>query len=1211
MEIKKLSILGFKSFMDRLAIDFTPGIMGIVGPNGCGKSNIVDAIRWCLGEQSPKQLRGRQMEDVIFGGTGGFKPLGMAEVSMLFENGPGTIPGPFSQSPEICVTRRLYRSGESEYLMNNVPCRLKDIQELFMDTGLGNRSYSIIGQGRIGAILEQRPEETRIMLEEAAGITKYRKKVEISQRKMVQTETNLQRVEDILGEIQRQMRALKRQAAKTRRYKVITEEIRRLELTLNANTYVQLKETSGARDKSTEDLLRKEMAKTTELSNLQARLESIGLELDEKDENLGNLRGIYDRLLERVHRKESKIEALTGEIRMQEDLGQHLVREKEEIGERLSHLGEESDSLETRIHDMGGTFEDLEAGISINEERCISRRNFLRQVREDYEKARSAVTKGISTETGLSHESEYLTRMLGEITDSRSRLDGERLEVAAKIEKTVKASERKLAVRDAAAHRLHDIDSHIEQKGLRHEKMLGTMDHLQAELRSAETELSVCQSRLSSLETLTANFEGYQQGVRSIMKAKDLEPKRQGRIVGLVADVLQVDTKYEQAVEAIMADQLQYVIVKTQDDGMQAVDYLKDSARGRSSFVPLKELNSNGNGHNGHHGHHPLLRDLITVPQDYRHIADALLGDTMVVDNLEEALSAWRGNGRNQCLVTLEGDMVDQRGIISGGKLARGSRGLLARKREIGDLREKKGLCQSQVSQLQDKLGQVEKEIEKERRSLQDLKEEKWTCQEEINELDKMIFRLGQELDNLENLSKRINRELEAKDTEEERQKRRLSEIAETLKECVASREKGEGYLLEKEGELKECEEEYDGLKEELTRLKADYRILQEEQRGLLREKERLAEYMDESERRLVKVKEDINSGRERVEACEGKKEMLRQELTVLSERLEESQEELNGAERERQGLQTRIRELEGLARDLRDGIGTLKEDINHARMEASEIRFKMEGLVGRVRERFQIDLGEVYDQFLEENFSAVDMERELDRQKGLRRDLGEVNLSAINEHEALKERHDFIQGQKEDLLTSIETLRKAIKKINQTSLEKFQATFEKVDRKLKEIFPILFNGGTASLKMMDEAHPLESGVLVEVRPPGKKLSHMGLLSGGEKALVAMALLFAIYMIKPSPFCLLDEVDAPLDEANLDRFNDLLKEIKRYSQIIMVTHNRRTMEIANRLYGVTMEKKGVSKIVSVDLNGKSHGDTKIPTGYQENPSQRPHRMTLQ
>jgi chromosome segregation protein len=1186
MEIKKLSILGFKSFMDNLSIDFTPGIMGIVGPNGCGKSNIVDAMRWCLGEQSPKQLRGRQMEDVIFGGTGGFKALGMAEVSMLFENGYGEIAGLFSQSPEICITRRLYRSGESEYLMNKVPCRLKDIQELFMDTGLGNRSYSIIGQGRIGAILEQRPEETRVMLEEAAGITKYRKKVEISQRKMAQTESNLQRVEDILGEIQRQMQSLKRQAAKTRRYKAITEEIRRLEMTRDANTYGQLKETSGARDKSTEDLLQKEMAKTNELSSLQARLESIGLELDEKDENLGNLRRTYERLLERVHKKESHMEALTGEIRMQKDMELRLLQEKGELGKRLSHLGEERDSLETRIHDMGTTFEDLEAGISISEERCSGRRNFLREIQEEYEKARAAVSRGLSQETGLNHESEYLTRVLGEITDSRSRLDGERLEVAAKIEKVAKVSETKLAARDAAGRHLRDIDSHMEQKGLKHETMLGTRDKLQAELRSAETELSVCHSRLSGLETLTANFEGYQQGVRTIMKAKDLEPRRQGRIMGLVADVLQVDTKYELAVEAILADQLQYVIVETQEDGMLAVDYLKGSASGRSSFVPLRELNGNGNANSGQHGHHPLLRDLITVPQDYRKVTHALLGDTMVVDNLKEALSAWRGNGRNQCLVTLEGDMVDQRGIISGGKMARGSRGLLARKREIRELTEKRSSCEFQVSKLQEKLIRVEKEIEKEKRSLEELKEERWTSQEEINEFDKMIFRLGQELDNLENLSQRITRELAAKDTEEEKQKHRLSEIAETLKECAANRQKGEGYLLEKERELKECEEEYDGMKEDLARLKADYRILQEEQRGLLREKQRLAEYMEESGQRLEKVKEDINGGRDRVAACETKKETLREELTLLSERLEASQEDLNGAERERQGLQTRIRELEGLSRELRDEIGTLKEDINHARMEASEIRFKMEGLVGRVRERFQMDLGEVYEQFLEENFQAADTERALERQKELRQRLGEVNLSAIKEHDALKDRHDFIQAQREDLLSSIETLKKAIRKINKTSLEKFQETFEKVDRKLKEIFPILFNGGTASLKLTDEANPLESGVLVEVRPPGKKLSHMGLLSGGEKALVAMALLFAIYMIKPSPFCLLDEVDAPLDEANIDRFNDLLKEIKRYSQIIMVTHNRRTMEIANRLYGVTMEKKGVSKIVAVDLNGR-------------------------
>ena len=1201
MKIQRLSIIGFKSFMDKLVIDFPPGISGVVGPNGCGKSNIVDAIRWCLGEQSPKQLRGRQMEDVIFGGAGSYKSLGMAEVSLLFENGHAPVPGQFSQSPEISVTRRLYRSGESEYRINNSPCRLKDIQELFMDTGLGNRAYSIIGQGRIGAILEQRPEETRIMLEEAAGITKYRKKVEISQRKMDQTESNLQRVEDILGEIERQMRSLKRQAAKARRYKAISEEIRKLELVLNANAYHQLEEAAGARKKSTDTLLQEELEKAAELSNHEAGLESLGMDLDEKDRSLSELRSSHERLLERVHKKESLIDSLAREMKMQEELEERLNAEREHIEERLLHLQEERSGIDTRIREIRNRFEELEGNISVVEQRCESKRKTLKEIREEYERVKTVISKELSNETGLNHESQILSNMLGKMTDGRSRLEREQEEVQARMDKTLTASQRKIAERELLQDHLQELNEALEEKARQCEELEKHKAALQSELHSAEKELNACQTRLSSLETLASNFEGYKQGVRTIMKAKDLEISRQGKIMGLVADVLRVDSRYEQAVEAVLADQLQYVIVETQDDGKLAIDYLKGKAKGRSSFVPLKELNGNGNGHSRSHNAYPLLRDLIEVPEDYRPLLDALFSDTMVVNNLDEALSAWRGNGRNQCLVTLEGDMVDRRGIISGGKQTHAGIGILTRKRELAELRGKGKRFESAVDSLREKMALMTERMQHEKQALEDEREEKWSCQDKINELDKTVFQLSQELDNLERLSERITQELKAKDTEEKKHKERLLEIERAVLQCKAKRKEEEEWIRRKQVDLQEYEKGYEAIREELNRLKTDYRILQEEERGLLREKERLVQYAEEAGERIEQIGTDIATGRETCTACERKKESLQQERLFLSEELKKSQEGLSLAERERQDVQSRAREMEQGARKVREEMKDLRERITQARMEESEIRFKMDGLVQQVRERFNLKLPEIYGQYLDEGFSPSDQERELSRKRELRGRLGEVNLTAIKEHEALKERHEFIQKQKEDLLASIDTLRKTIRKINKTSLEKFGETFREVDEKLKEIFPILFSGGTASLKLTDEEHPLESGVLVEVRPPGKKLSHMGLLSGGEKALVAMALLFAIYMIKPSPFCLLDEVDAPLDEANIDRFNALLKEIRQHSQIIMVTHNRRTMEIADRLYGVTMERKGISKIVSVDLNGKRIDDTRIPLGFPEGP----------
>lgn len=1182
MKIKKVSILGFKSFMDRLDIAFPGGISGVVGPNGCGKSNIVDAIRWCMGEQSPKQLRGRRMEDVIFSGAGDYKPMGMAEVSITFENGGGRFPPAFAQDSELSVTRRLYRSGESEYLINNIPCRLKDIQEIFMDTGLGNKAYSIISQGQIGTILEQKPEDTRVMLEEAAGVTKYRKKVEAAGRKIGLAEANLQRVEDILREVQGQMRSLKRQASKAKRYKRICQEIQNLELILYANTYRELKEESGSRLRSTEDLVEQELAKSTELSRVNAQIETMQLGLEEKDSGLSAVREKHLRLRDRVHRKEAGIETLKGELNGQEELEQRLREEQEEIRGRLAGLEREKENLAKRLGEMKQGSNELQGEISLKDKRVSTRRELLKEIRGDYEEARAELNANANKEMGLNHESGYLNKMLRQVTDSRSRVEKEIEEVKANIENIVKASERKSLAREAASERLREIEASIDHQNMDLEELEETKRGVETELKSVETEFNMSQSRLASLQAMAENFDGYKIGVRTIMKAQDLTPQQQGRILGLVADIIQVDPKYEQAVEAVLADKLQYVIVETQRDGKEAIDYLKKRGRGRSSFIPVNDLNGDTQGKMNVQ-QLPLLLEFVSVPQKYRPLINALLGNTVLVKDLDEAVSAWKSNGKDSCFVTLDGDMVDERGVISGGRLIQGSHGLLVRKREIVELKEKNRKYRKIVDDLRLKVENSLAQIQEKKRALEDLIEGKWSCQDEVNEFDKALFRLGQELDQLEKLHARLTNDLEKSGTEEKRHKRELSRIEEELHRRKAKRRLKEEYFQEKENELKEAEDEFEQFREELTRLKADYRILEEEQRGVTREIERLEDFADESLKRLRKIEEDIALGRRRRDECWKRKEAVEEELKEIFEELRLSEQEVNRAEQERQVFQDNIREQEGMAEQLRREIETLKDTINRAKMEQSEIQFKMDSLGQMVKEKFNMSLPDIYEQYLEEGFSQKGVEEKIEQQKALRERIGDVNLTAIRELEALKERHEFIKGQREDLINSIESLRTAIRKINKTSLIKFNNIFQEVDHKLKEIFPILFGGGTAGLRLTDESKPLESGVLVEVKPPGKRLSHMGLLSGGEKAMVAMALLFAIYMIKPSPFCLLDEVDAPLDEANIDRFNDLLKEIKKASQIIMVTHSRRTMEITDRLYGITMERAGISKSVSVDI----------------------------
>ncbi len=1190
MKLKNLTIHGFKSFLDKLDIAFASGISGIVGPNGCGKSNIVDAIRWCMGEQSPKQLRGRKMEDIIFGGTIDHKPLGMAEVCLTFENGNNSFPVAYENLSELTITRRLFRSGESEYRINNIPCRLKDIQEIFMDTGLGNSAYSIIGQGKIGTIVEQRPEETRVMLEEAAGITKYRKQVVASQRKIALTEENLNRVDDILGEVMSQMRSLKRQASKAKRYKTLSEEISSLEIILYSNSYHQLKKDSGTKLKSTEDLVLQEAGKTAEFAGLQARIETMNLELEEKNQALSSLRNDSFHLRERVHKKEAGLESLDREIKMQEELEGKLKTEQDEINTRLINLEKEKTTLGNNLESMKGRYQNLDGEITLKDKRMKNRKESLAFVKDEHEKARAGLNNSTNKEVGLNHKSDYLNKMLSQVTDSKSRLEKDREDIKAKMEVVLKASERKKSVREATREKLQDIEDAIEQHNRINEELEQIKIRVENELKSAESNLNVSQSRFAGLQTLTENFEGYKKGVRSIMKAEDLAPRQQGHILGIVADVIQAAPEHEQAIEAALADKLEYIIVESQEDSKQAIDYLKEKAKGRSSFVPLEDLCKNGK-HRIEGQQFSFLPDLVTVSEKYRPMIDVLLGNTVLVDNLEQAMSAWKADatGPNSkcrpCFVTTDGDMVDSRGVITGGKAARSSQGLLARKREISDLQKKIDKDLKQVEDLEYKLENIIAEFEEKKIALENLSKEKWACKDEINELDKQQFRLSQELDQQDSLSRKITKDIERNISEEKKNREELTRIKQELHEHQSTRYEEADYFQQKEIEFKECEQEFEQLRDELTKLKADYRIFGEEQRSLAREMKRIDEYADDSLKRIRKIEDEFVLSHRRCEEGEKRKNDLRQQLDELYLRLKESEEEVNLADEERLAFQSRIREEKNTMEQARGDIDELKEKINRAKMEHSEIHFKMNNLVDVVRDKLNLELRSVYTQHLLEEFSYSETEEQLEHQKTMRQKLGEVNLVAIKEHEALHERYEFIRKQKEDLLDSIESLRTAIKKINRTSLEKFRQTLHDVDEKLKKIFPILFSGGTAGLKLTDETNPLESGVLVEIQPPGKKLSHMGLLSGGEKALVAMALIFAIYMIKPSPFCLLDEVDAPLDEANIDKFNNLLSEIKNASQVIMVTHSRRTMEVVDRLFGITMEKAGMSKVVSVDING--------------------------
>jgi len=1182
MKIKQISIHGFKSFLERLEINFPTGISGVVGPNGCGKSNVVDAIRWCMGEQSPKLLRGRKMEDVIFSGAGNSKPLGMAEVSLLFENGTGDFPPAFAHTPELSVTRRLYRSGESEYLLNNMPCRLKDIQEVFMDTGLGNKAYSIIGQGQIGNIIEQRPEETRIMLEEAAGITKYRRKVTLSQKKIELTENNLQRVSDILSEIEKQIRSLKRQAAKAERYKALSGKIQDQELSFFGNIYEKLLADVGRKMHSTETLMDEKNALTATLSRHEAEIVHMNLELEEKEEGLSACRKDHFDCRDRVQKREADILALEGELKTLSQLAFRLETEHGDVRKNIVALEEKKDHLKGEMLRLQGESAEFEEEAQLEEERLKTRKRLFGEIRENFEKAREKMSAGETRALGLNHETGYLNKALEQISNSRSRLENELTEILLRSESILKTSERKNKVRQALMEKLQELETRIEETGSKTTELQRIKKRVETEAKEAESKLNSCRSRLSSLEGLMENFEGYKAGVRTIMRARDFTPGNDGRVLGILADVIEVQPPYEKAIEAVLADKLQYVITRGRDDAAAAVAYLKEKARGIGSFVPLENLIYSAKKDKPASKFLPL-RNFVTTNKEFEPLINDILNNILLVDDVPTALNASVEHGGKHCFVTLEGDMVDQRGVITGGRLSHTSRGLLARKREILDLKKEattlKGTFEASRFQLEDILVQIEEN----QRTVQRLTDEKWSCRDDISDVDKILFRLGQELEQSEKLSGRIQDDLKQTAIDQKNQREKLEKLQSALHESREKQTQEAAYFRQKEMELKEAEVEFEHTREQAAKFREDCRLRRESERGVAREMDMVENYLNDSLKRLEAIQKDAEHGQHRRRACEAEIKSLKESLKNLYQELQKAEALMGQRELDYRGRKDAIREEEQKVAQLKTQIDRLTEEINNSKMAQSEIRFKIDNLMERVQENFGVNIKDVYKGFLRDDFDEQGAKAEIEKQKEVLTNMGEVNLTAIKEYEALKERHEFILAQRQDLLNSIESLRAAIKKINRTSLEKFNKTFFEVDQKLKEIFPILFSGGTAGLRLTDEQRPLESGILVEVQPPGKRLSHMGLLSGGEKALVAMALIFAIYMIKPSPFCLLDEVDAPLDEANIDRFNDLLNKIKRESQIIMVTHSRKTMAITDCLFGITMENKGVSKLVSVDI----------------------------
>jgi chromosome segregation protein len=1188
MRIKRLDITGFKSFHDKARIDFPHGISSIVGPNGCGKSNIVDAIRWVMGEQSVKQLRGKDKQDVIFAGTNGKPPLNLAEVSLTLENEDGTGPEELKDLSEVMITRRLYRSGESAYLLNKIPCRLKDITNIFLGSGMGSRSYAVIQQGNIGAITDAGPEERRVFIEEAAGITRYKSRKTEALRKVQSTEQNLLRVNDIVSELSRQMAGLQRQARKAERFKQFQERLKQLDVQVSLHHYDRL----GSRLKENETILRDlkdtDIHQTSRLQQIDSAIEKIRLRRSEKDREISEQKSQrfeaqrhLDRMENDLSHLRSEIVRLTEEADALESAGVDLEEKNRQIEAEMAKSRDQADDLQAKISDTAA---------AVNREARASEdlRGQLSERQTALEATKTAMMTSVAQEARLRNSYQHAASNKESLQRRMKRADEEEATTVGKVTAAQK-KEADIQTRiDALALERREIESAVAALSGRIDNVNGQLAQQVQAVQILERENQSNQSRYRALRKMADNLEWYKDGVRQLLQTGHSRGsgKDEGVFPGvaaMAADIIEPEASYETAVEAALGEALQYVVMDSRQQALAAIEHLKSENAGRCGFVALDGVCSTPDAEPRQNGADRLIEH-VRIEPGYEPVGRLLLGPTLVAADLEAAMATAAADG-TQPVVTMDGDVVLPGGVVIGGSREQ-LEGILAKKQELKSLEAAARELKEQIDTARNRQHGLENAVKELEVQLQQQVVRRNDLNEQKVGLEKDLIQAATERSQLERHLEIVRLEQEQlmgeeMDVDDEMTHHRQA-LAALEQEVALQQETVTAATAEIAGlnsRLERFNQKSMDLKLRLTTLKAR---LENAQQGL----GRLQTFHEDGLRRRKQLDEEIqqkrrarDSAQQRIESGERSLKETYRQIEALDERLAENETVFRSIETELQGSTSTISQIQ---EDRKQNL----ERIRVVELELSQVRLEQENLAGRFEERYHAPL-QRQRQLLEEDqrldMTIEEMEADLERFRKRLTTFGDVNLGAIKEYEQIKARFDFLCEQRDDLLSAIDDLQKVIRKINRITKQRYLSTFEQINAKIATVFPRLFEGGSAKLVMTDPEHPLDSGVEFMIHPPGKKLTRLSLLSGGEKAMSAIAFIFSIFLIKPASFCLLDEIDAPLDDVNVFRFNTLLEMIGEQSQIIMITHNKQSMEFADTLFGVTMEQKGVSTIVSVDL----------------------------
>lgn len=1188
MRIKRLDICGFKSFMERTVFVFDEGVTGVVGPNGCGKSNVVDAIRWVMGEQSAKHLRGRSMEDVIFNGSERHAPLGMAEVSITFLNDRDDVPAQYVGLAEITVTRRLFRNGDSEYLINKVPCRLLDIVELFLGTGVGTKAYSIIEQGRIGLIVSAKPEDRRQLIEEAAGITKYKARRKAAERKMEFTEQNLLRVGDILGELGKRLEALERQAKKAEKYKRLKGEMRELELHLAAAKWLELQALRKVASARRDELAREERERGERVEALEAEIAAAREALAARARELEERTAAAAALEKGTALNQTNLEFYDREKAQVLARQDELAKEIEAIDGRLAALDEEEAKAREFLASAAGLGDVDQARAGELAAALEEARAAEKAAADRLEEERAGAMAILSEAAARKGELITIDRRRGDLIDRMAKLQGE-LD-ALEDESTRLERERSALAEKAGEQRQLKLE--LES---RRSDAASAQDRVRQELAVAETELiglreelADKRSRLLSLQEIQRSYEGLDRGVRAVMTCGADGEKPPEGVLGLVSDLLETDADHERAVEAVLGERLQGVVVESHGLAAELVHYLADAREGRSTFLPLSLRAREVLEPLEHPGFVARAVDVVRASTVPAPLVEALLGDVAIVRDLPSALELWE-SGVPHTLVTLDGQVVEPSGAVTGGDGDGPGAGLLQKRREIAELSEVVRNLESRVALAAEGHKRLARHAEELERSLRDLDQTGHAEELNLVHAEKDLSKITDELQRC-----RARIETLGRDREDLENGLALLDVEAESARGAAAQAEGERARREERiamlsAELSAVRERAAGLESRATELKVQAAAQAERREAAEQTIARAAAGKDEARERRSRAEAAIAAGEARLAELEQKCGEARGNVTSLADELQAALEQLSA---DKADHEARVAEVAARDEELRTERQRQKEltaAAADAAVEERELAFAVKHLVEGIAERHHLVLEQQIYDYHQRPLPPEGTEARLTALREQVERMGEVNLTAVEEHEELKQRHAFLAGQKDDLEKSLAALRQAIVKIDRTSKERFEETFRIVDEKFRQVFPRLFGGGKAQLVMTPGEDGKEPGVDILAQPPGKKLQSVTLMSGGEKALTAVSLIFAIFLIKPTPFCLLDEVDAPLDDANVGRYNAMVKEMSKNSQFILITHNKTTMEIADTIYGVTMEEPGVSKTVSVRFHSGEAG----------------------